>query len=75
MALHVQREGLNEGGLARPWGTVQQQPEFVRVALDTVLPWKCVGAWGVREGEGKRIPFVDVVELMCVACYDRKGEG
>ena len=43
MALRVQREGLDDGGLARSRRTVQQKPELVGVALDAVLSWDAFG--------------------------------
>ena len=46
MALRVQREGLDEGRLARSRRTVKQQPELVGVALDAVLAWECVCGGG-----------------------------
>ena len=46
MALRVQHEGLDDGGLARSRRTVQQKPELVGVALDAVLAWECVCGGG-----------------------------
>ena len=73
MALRVQREGLDDGGLARSRRTVQQKPELVGVALDAVLAWECV--WGEGEGSSKSMDGVRLCRGGGCLFFATKGKG